>query len=88
MVSLKKNKQYVSVDIRFWIELNKNWIEKYKTRQKTDYLEIHPLQEEFPEHESIIGVSVTYLSEFILKYKERLTHSKDAFLDLHNKKYL
>jgi len=85
VVSLKKNKQYVSVDIRFLIELSKKWQENYKIHQKTDYVEIHPLKGKFPEHKKIIGVPINYLSEFILAYKDRLAHSKDVFLDLHSK---
>lgn len=88
VISLKKNKQYVSVDIRFWIELNKKWQENYKIHQKTDYVEIQPLEGKFPEHKNIIGIPVNYLSEFILTYKDRLAHSKDVFLDLYSKKCL
>lgn len=88
VVSLKKNRQYVSVDIRFLIELNKKWQENYEIHQKTDYVEIQPLEGKFPEHKNIIGVPVNYLSKFILTYKDRLAHSKDVFLDLHSKKCL
>ena len=88
VVSLKKNRQYVSVDIRFLIELNKKWQKNYKIHQKTDYVEIHPLEGKFPEHKNIIGVPVNYLSKFILTHKDRLAHSKDVFLDLHSKKCL
>lgn len=59
-----------------------------KFPKKADYLEIQSLSERFPEHKCIMGVPVGCLSEFILTYKDRLAHSKDAFLDLHNQKYL
>jgi 8-oxo-dGTP pyrophosphatase MutT (NUDIX family) len=86
-ITLKRNRQYVSFDIRYLVELDKGWLKKYRICQHADYLEILPLRGEFPEHESIIGVSTIHLSAFILTNAARLTHSKDAFLDICKKPY-
>ncbi|KYK38745.1 MAG: hypothetical protein AYK18_16740 [Theionarchaea archaeon DG-70] len=81
-ITLKRNRQYVSFDIRCLVELNSRWLRKYKICQKTDCIEIQSAKNDFPEHERIIGVSTTHLSTFILANGGRLTHSKDAFLDI------
>jgi hypothetical protein len=45
------------------------------------------LENDFPEHKSIMGVSTTHLSAFILANGVRLTHAKDAFLDIQKERY-
>ena len=87
-ITLKRTRQYVSFDIRCLVELNSGWLKKYKIRQKNGCMEIQFPKKDFPEHKNIIGVPATQLSTFILANERRLTHSKDAFLDIQEENYI
>ena len=87
-ITLKRNRQYVSFDIRCLVELNRAWLKKYEICQKTGCMEIQSPKNDFPEHKNIIGVSTTHLSAFILANGGRLTHAKDAFLDIQKERYV
>ena len=84
-LALKRNRQYVSFDIRCLVELSNGWLKKYKISQETGYIEIQSSKKDFPEHKRIIGVSIAHLSTFIISNRGKFTHSKDAFLDIQKK---